>query len=76
MLRALLGTLRADANASWMIGDSTSDVEAGQACGMATGLVVSNRCELCPWRVTPSTVQPSATGATVSELAQIILART
>jgi D-glycero-D-manno-heptose 1,7-bisphosphate phosphatase len=75
MLRALLATLRADASRSWMIGDSSGDIEAGQACGMATGLVVSNRCELCPWRVTPLKAQPSATAATISELAQFILAR-
>jgi D-glycero-D-manno-heptose 1,7-bisphosphate phosphatase len=36
---------------TWMIGDSTSDVEAARAAGVRAALLFSdNRCELCPLR--------------------------
>ncbi|HEY1696479.1 MAG TPA: HAD-IIIA family hydrolase [Polyangiaceae bacterium] len=55
MLNALVTRLGADRERSWMIGDSTGDVEAGRAAGLKTALVfATNRCELCPLRTGPA----------------------
>ncbi|HEV3189846.1 MAG TPA: HAD-IIIA family hydrolase [Polyangiaceae bacterium] len=74
MLNALvqrLGAVRAD---SWMIGDSASDIEAGHAAGLRTGLLfLPNRCELCPMRSAAAGPVPDARGATLLELAGIIV---
>lgn len=84
MLRALLARFEADAAASWMIGDSRGDVQAGKAAGMRTGLVfATNRCELCPLRPLSEDVSPAGTknetpdahGTTVLELARQITRR-
>jgi len=75
MLRTLLEALGADPARSWMIGDSAGDIRAGSACGMSTGLVLANRCELCPLRTAPLDVEPSVVGANVLEVATAILAR-
>ncbi len=54
MLLDLQRDLGFDFNASWMIGDTTSDVDAGRAAGMRTGLIFDERrCELCPLRGGP-----------------------
>jgi D-glycero-D-manno-heptose 1,7-bisphosphate phosphatase len=64
-----LGLARAE---SWVVGDTTSDVEAGRAAGMRTGLVFDpRRCELCPLRDGPG-VRPDASGATLAALANEI----
>jgi D-glycero-D-manno-heptose 1,7-bisphosphate phosphatase len=43
-----------DARQSWMIGDSSSDVQAAHAAGVRAALVFAlNRCELCPLRNGP-----------------------
>ncbi len=74
MLDALIGRLGADRKRSWMIGDSTSDVQAGRAAGLKAGLVfATNRCELCPLRSGPRGLAPDAHGATLQELAAVIL---
>lgn len=71
----VLERLGADPASSWMIGDSTGDVKAGQAAGVRTGLVFdTRRCELCPLRAGPACT-PDAQGNTVLELAECILAR-
>jgi D-glycero-D-manno-heptose 1,7-bisphosphate phosphatase len=76
MLDAIVARLGADRAASWMLGDSTSDVEAGRAAGLRAGLVfATNRCELCPLRGGPSGLVPDAHGATLAELAGAILRR-
>jgi len=76
MLRSLAQRLGADLDASWMIGDSSGDVQAGRAAGMRTGLVFApNRCELCPLRGGMSGVVPDAVGAKLDELASAIIAR-
>ncbi|HKQ70536.1 MAG TPA: HAD-IIIA family hydrolase [Polyangiaceae bacterium] len=53
----LLDTMRALEIApgrTWMIGDSTADVEAGRAARVKTGLIFAlNRCELCPLKDGP-----------------------
>ena len=48
MLTALLARLGADAEASWMIGDSPVDVEAGRAAGLRTAVVGPYRAEITP----------------------------
>jgi D-glycero-D-manno-heptose 1,7-bisphosphate phosphatase len=82
MLDAIVARLGADRAASWMLGDSTSDVQAGRAAGLRAGLVfATNRCELCPLREGPSLgtagrpggLVPDAHGATLAELAGAIL---
>jgi D-glycero-D-manno-heptose 1,7-bisphosphate phosphatase len=77
MLRTLLGRFDADAAASWMIGDSMGDVEAGRAAGVNTALVfLPNRCELCPLRGglgSLATPAPDLHGTTLAELARGIL---
>ncbi len=74
MLDAIAGKLGADRATSWMIGDSSSDVQAARAAGMRAGLVFpTNRCELCPLRGGPSGLTPDAHGATLAELAGAVL---
>jgi D-glycero-D-manno-heptose 1,7-bisphosphate phosphatase len=77
MLDALARELGLDRAASWMVGDGAADVEAGNAAGMRTGLVFpKNRCELCPLRAgigSVAKVTPTASGATLAELAAAIL---
>jgi D-glycero-D-manno-heptose 1,7-bisphosphate phosphatase len=61
-----------DAAESWMIGDTTSDVEAGRAASMKTALIFDRRrCELCPLRTGPN-VTPDVVGANLVEVARAI----
>jgi D-glycero-D-manno-heptose 1,7-bisphosphate phosphatase len=74
MLDAIVDRLGADRARSWMIGDSSSDIQAGRAAGLKTGLLfATNRCELCPLRSGPGGLVPDAHGATLRELASAIL---
>jgi D-glycero-D-manno-heptose 1,7-bisphosphate phosphatase len=77
MIRTLLERFGADAAASWMIGDSMGDVEAGRAAGVNTALVfLPNRCELCPLRGglgSAATPAPDLHGTTLAELSRGIL---
>jgi len=79
MLRALLARFDGAAAASWMIGDSQGDVQAGKAAGMRTGLVfATNRCELCPLRPPSGGYNgetPDAHATTVLDLAREIVRR-
>lgn len=51
MLEEIIAELGWSREASWMVGDSAADVEAGALARMRTALVFpSNRCELCPLR--------------------------
>ena len=55
LLLSLLGSLDLDAAASFMVGDSLSDIEAGRAAGLRTALLFEQgRCEFCPMRATPA----------------------
>jgi D-glycero-D-manno-heptose 1,7-bisphosphate phosphatase len=76
MLHALMDRLGADRAASWMIGDSAGDVEAGRAAGLRTGLVfAANRCELCPLRAGPGKLVPTVSGPTLVHVAAAIIAQ-
>jgi D-glycero-D-manno-heptose 1,7-bisphosphate phosphatase len=75
MLRALLGQLDGDPARSWMIGDSSTDIEAGRAAGVSGALVfATNRCELCPLRDGPHRI-PAAYGPTLVQVVEAILHR-
>ena len=74
MLDAIVTRLGADRAASWMIGDSTGDLEAGRAAGLRTGLVFGqNRCELCPLRGGPAGLRPDVHGPSLRHVADAIL---
>lgn len=74
MLDAIVERLGADRAKSWMLGDSSGDVEAARRSGMRSGLVFApNRCELCPLRAGPSVLTPDAFGSTLAEVAAAIL---
>jgi len=74
MLNTLLSRLGAAPAASWMVGDSAGDIEAGRAASMKAALVFApTRCELCPLRSGPHGLGPDAHGATVAEVASAIL---
>jgi D-glycero-D-manno-heptose 1,7-bisphosphate phosphatase len=74
LLLELMRSLGASPARTWMIGDSTADVEAARAAGVRSGLLfANNRCELCPLRSGPK-VLPDAHAAKLPELANVILA--
>ncbi len=74
MLNALVQRLGASRADSWMIGDSPGDLDAGHAAGLRTGLIFSpQRCELCPMRSASTAPMAHAHGATLLELATVIL---
>jgi D-glycero-D-manno-heptose 1,7-bisphosphate phosphatase len=77
LLVSVIGRLGGDPAASWMIGDSAGDIEAGHAAGLRAALVFApNRCELCPLRQAVGgarTLRPDAHGATLLEIAHTIL---
>jgi D-glycero-D-manno-heptose 1,7-bisphosphate phosphatase len=59
---------------TWMIGDSTADVEAARAAGVRAGLLFAdNRCELCPLRGGPTSA-PDCHAAKLPALVRAILA--
>lgn len=60
---------------TWMIGDSTSDIEAARAAHLRSALVFAlNRCELCPLRNgAPASLRPDLVASRFDELAQAIL---
>jgi D-glycero-D-manno-heptose 1,7-bisphosphate phosphatase len=74
MLVEIIDALGLDREATWMVGDTASDVEAGKAAGVRTGLLFDpKRCELCPLREGPG-VRPDASAATFVALARQIAA--
>ena len=73
MLNEIIDALRLDRASSWIVGDTTTDVEAGNAAGVRTGLLFdTKRCELCPLRNGPA-VKADAHAATFAELARVII---
>ncbi len=72
MIEDLARDLDLDRAASWVVGDTVSDVEAGRAAGMRTALVFDpRRCELCPLRAGVSSVStlPHVSGKSLLEVA-------
>lgn len=54
MITRLIADLGLDPGASWMVGDTSSDLDAAHAAGLRGGLVFDDRrCELCPLRAGP-----------------------
>lgn len=77
LLVEVMGALGLEPEKSWMLGDTTSDVEAGGAAGLRTGLLFDpKRCELCPLRWGVGTVRPvpDVSGANFLELARAVIA--
>jgi D-glycero-D-manno-heptose 1,7-bisphosphate phosphatase len=76
MLEDILRETDADAARSWMIGDTTADLDAARAARVNAALVfATNRCELCPLRDGPPG-SPDVQGATLREIASRIVGRT
>ncbi len=74
LLTTILANLDGDTSRSWMIGDSTADLEAGRAAGVNRALVFStHRCELCPLRNGPNSLAPDVHGPNLVAIAQAIL---
>jgi D-glycero-D-manno-heptose 1,7-bisphosphate phosphatase len=81
LVDSLITELGVSREASWMVGDSVGDVEAGRAARVRTALVFAlNRCELCPLRPpegslgsTKGAILPDLTANTFLELAQAIV---
>ena len=74
LLIELMQGLGATPDRTWMIGDSSADVEAARAAGVKAGLLFAdNRCELCPLRSGPK-VLPDVHAAKLPELVRAILA--
>jgi D-glycero-D-manno-heptose 1,7-bisphosphate phosphatase len=74
LLNELMQGLGGSKERTWMIGDSTADIEAARAAGVRSGLLFAdNRCELCPLRNGP-TSRPDLHAAKLSALIRAILA--
>jgi D-glycero-D-manno-heptose 1,7-bisphosphate phosphatase len=74
LLLEAMRVLGAAPEGTWMIGDSTADVEAGRAAGVRVGLLFAqNRCELCPLRDGPRVV-PNLSAPRLDALVRAILA--
>ncbi len=75
MLIEILTSLGLEPSASWIIGDTTSDLEAGRAARVSTALVFdTKRCELCPLR-SGAPGAPDVHGASFLEVAESICAK-
>ncbi len=76
MLLELVRELRLRPEATWMVGDSRTDIAAGDAAGLRTALVLpAGRCELCPLRGQPMGLgaRPTAVAGSLVEVARAIL---
>lgn len=80
LINALINDLKADRARSWMIGDTYTDVEAGRAAGLHSGLLLTaNRCELCPMLAAAKgrvalPAAPDVSAPTLGDMAKEILA--
>ncbi len=64
-----------DPQRTWMIGDSSADVQAARAANVRGALVFpTNRCEICPLRGGPA-LEPDLVCARFDQVAQAILQR-
>lgn len=74
MMRSICEELGLDPRASWMIGDTMSDVEAGAAAGMRTALIADlGRCELCPLKGESAPTGPDLVGPRLDSLARQVV---
>lgn len=75
MLLSAMARLGLAPAATWMVGDSRADLEAGRAAGVRVGMVFNtvDRCELCPLRGGPPG-SPDLVRARLDELARAIVA--
>jgi len=74
MLLGLLARCGARPEASWMLGDTATDVAAARAAGMRAGLIFAEgRCELCPLRDHPPHA-PDAWAPRFDQLARAVVA--
>ncbi|EYF07880.1 D-glycero-alpha-D-manno-heptose-1,7-bisphosphate 7-phosphatase [Chondromyces apiculatus] len=79
MLTKLAEALDLEVAATWVIGDTPSDVEAARAAGMRGAMVFDpRRCELCPLREGPggmgARARPEIAGPRIDSVAEAILA--
>jgi D-glycero-D-manno-heptose 1,7-bisphosphate phosphatase len=73
LLLESMQALGGSAETTWMIGDSSADVEAARAAGVRAGLLFAdNRCELCPLRGGPKSI-PECHAAKLPALVRTIL---
>jgi len=81
LIDALVGDLSLDRTRSWMVGDTYTDVEAGRAANLHTGLLLApNRCEQCPMLAAAKgqaaiPAAPDVSAPTLDQLAREIIAR-
>ncbi|MFO0591529.1 MAG: HAD-IIIA family hydrolase [Polyangiaceae bacterium] len=74
MPRSICEELALDARASWMIGDTLGDVEAGAAAGMRTALLAElGRCELCPLKGEAAPTGPDLVAARLDAIARRVV---
>lgn len=73
MLLSAMAALGVSPGATWMIGDSAADVEAGRAAGARTALLLPTRCELCPHKGSRGGVEPDVTGKKLDDVAYAIM---
>lgn len=74
LLLDLCRDLRLDPAASWMIGDTSADMEAARAAGLHGGLLLDRRrCELCPLKEGAASGSPDRVAAQLDALAAAIL---
>ena len=81
LIDVLVGDLNLDRTRSWMVGDTYTDVEAGRAARLNTGILLTpNRCELCPMAMAtknPASVPPGPdiSAPALDQLAREIVSR-
>lgn len=74
LLRGLIADLDLDAAASWMVGDSAVDMEAGRAAGTRTALLFERgRCEACPMVGGVATIAPDLVAPRLDAIARAIV---
>lgn len=76
MITRLIADLDLDPAASWMVGDTSGDLDAAHAASLRGGLVFDDRrCELCPLRAGPrGLASGDVWGRTFDAVAAAILA--
>lgn len=74
LLRTLIAQLDLDTAATWMIGDSAVDIEAGRAAGTRTALLFDHgRCEACPFVGGAASIAPDLVAPRLDAIARAIV---